>query len=100
MIPTVPSETAAAETASTIEREVFVRDHDGGAKRIRISVADALVSGGLADRVSRAGHVRLKLGIGVEKLDSYRGAAASVTTRGRQKSKDHHPRCGQWRQPA
>jgi len=92
--------TAAAETAPVTEPEVFVRDRDGGAKRIPMNVADALVSNGLADRVSQAGHVRLKLGIGIEKLDSYHGAAASVTTNGRKEAKDHHPRCKQWRQPA
>lgn len=46
---------AAAETAPTIEREVYARDYCGGAKRIPLSVADALVSGGFADRASRAG---------------------------------------------
>ena len=83
------------------ERLVFVRDHNGGAKRIPLTSADALISRGLADRVSAAGHVRLKLGFRIDKIDLHRGAVASVTTSGhRQESKQHHPRCDEWRQPA
>ena len=92
------NETAAAETASVAEREVFVRDHDHGAKRIPLHVADALVVSSLADRVSRAGHVRLMPGIKIDKLDLRRGAHPNVTTRGRQEAKQPHPRCMLWRQ--
>jgi hypothetical protein len=91
------SQTAAAETAPLIEREVFVRDLAGKGRRVPLSAANALVAGGLADRVSAAGHVRLKPGIGIEKTDCHRGAAPSVTTAGRQDMKEHHPRCGQWK---
>jgi hypothetical protein len=90
-------DTAAAGTAPPIAQEVFLRDHDGGAKRIPAHIANDLVESGLADRVSRAGHVRLKLGFRIDKLDSYRGAGASVTTTGREDRKEPHPRCHQWK---
>ena len=69
-------------------------------KRVSLSVADELVTLGLANRVSEAGRARLKLGLRIKKLDSYRGAAASVTTTGRRAAKDHLRRCRRWRQPA
>ena len=94
------SKTAAAETAPIVEPEVFVRDHNGGAKRVPLSVADGLVANGLAERMSRAGHVRLKLGIGIERIDAHRGASANVTTIGRQDTKRPHPRCADWRKRA
>jgi hypothetical protein len=100
MSRSTPLQTAAAETAPVIEREVFARDVFGGAKRISLSVADDLVERALADRVSAAGHVRLKLGIKIEKLDAFRGAAPSVTTIGRRDRKEAHPRCMDWRRQA
>jgi len=63
---TTIAQTAAAETAPNNEREVFVRDRDGGARRISLNVANELVERGLADRACRAGHVRLKLGLRME----------------------------------
>jgi len=91
------SQTAAAETAPVIERQVFVRDHNGNGKRVPLRVAHALVQNCLADTVSAAGHVRLKPGIGIEKIDCYHGAAPSLTTAGRQDAKEHHARCGRWK---
>lgn len=72
--------------------EVWARDAAGDqARRISRTVADQLVSGGLAERVSAAGHVRLKLGIrflpngeaihgiaAVELSRFYRGDAATA----------------------
>jgi hypothetical protein len=100
MIVHNPNQTAAAETAPTNERRVFVRDHDGGVKRAPITLAEELVEAGFADKVSRAGHVRLKPGLRIDKIEGFRGAPANVTTIGRQDRKQPHPRCKDWRQPA
>jgi hypothetical protein len=76
---------------------VYVRDHNGGVKRIPLTSADMLVSNGVADRVSAAGHVRLKLGLRIDKIELYHGAGPSVTTIGhRQERKQHHTRCKDW----
>jgi hypothetical protein len=53
---------------------VFLRDYDDDAKRVSLHVADRLVADGLADRVSAAGHVRLKPGLKIKTLDLHRGA--------------------------
>jgi hypothetical protein len=59
-----PSQTSAERPAPRDAGEVFLRDFNGdGARRISLSLADRLVSDGIAERVSGAGHVRLKLGI-------------------------------------
>jgi hypothetical protein len=59
-----PISTSAEGPAPPTLAEVWVRDYDGArARRISRSQADQLASEGLADRVSAAGHVRLKLGI-------------------------------------
>jgi hypothetical protein len=59
-----PISTSAEGPAPQTLAEVWVRDYDGAhARRISRSQADQLVSEGLANRVSAAGHVRLKLGI-------------------------------------
>jgi hypothetical protein len=92
--------TSAERPAPLTEHEVYVRDHNGGVKRVPISVADALVAKNLAHRVSRAGHVRLVSGLRLDRIDLPRGAGASQTTLGRQATKEHHPRCREWRQPA
>jgi hypothetical protein len=86
----------SAERPAPGKRMVFVRDHYGRGKRVPLDVADNLVLNGLADRVSAAGHVRLKLGIKIEKIDAHRGALASTTTIGRREVTNHHPRCMEW----
>jgi hypothetical protein len=87
-----PISTSAEGPAPQTLAEVWVRDYDGAhARRISRSQADQLVSEGLADRVSAAGHVRLKLGIrfppdghtihglrAVELSRFYRGDAVTV----------------------
>jgi hypothetical protein len=75
--------TSAEGPAPNTEREVFVRDCDGDAKRVPLHVADGLVENGVADRVSAAGHVRLKPGFKIKMLDSHCGAGPNVTTIGR-----------------
>jgi hypothetical protein len=88
--------TSAEGPAPNTEREVFVRDHDDDAKRVPLHVADRLVANGVADRVSAAGHVRLKPGIKIKMLDSHRGVGPNVTTIGRRDCKSPHRRCLQW----
>jgi hypothetical protein len=88
--------TSAEGPAPNTEREVFVRDHDDDAKRVPLHVADRLVTSGVADRVSAAGHVRLKPGFKIKALDSHSGAGPNVTTIGRTDRKSPHPRCLQW----
>jgi hypothetical protein len=87
-----PISTSAEGPAPPTLAEVWVRDYDGAhARRISRSQADRLVSQGLADRVSAAGHVRLKLGIrfpldgpaihglrAVERSRFYRGDAVTA----------------------
>ena len=60
-----PNEAAAAVPASTsTTTRVWLRDFDGtNSRRVTYEAAASLVAAGLADVVSRAGHVRLKLGI-------------------------------------
>jgi hypothetical protein len=60
------TKTVAAVTAhpSGLEPEVYLRDTDGRhPRRISISTAKSLVELGIAEQVSAAGHVRLRLGI-------------------------------------
>jgi hypothetical protein len=88
--------TSAEGPAPNTEREVFVRDHNDEGKRVPLHVADRLVAEGLADRVSAAGHVRLKPGIEINTWDSHRGAGPNATTVGRRDRKSPHPRCLRW----
>ena len=54
----------SAEGPAAQAPDVWLRDWDGEhQRRISPEVAGRLVSDGLADRVSAAGHIRLKLGI-------------------------------------
>jgi hypothetical protein len=95
-----PIRSSAERPAPTTKPEVFLRDFDGErARRIPAGLADRLVSAGIAERVSCAGHVRLKLGIrflpngdlingipAIELSRFYRGDAATV---GDLRHKDH-----------
>jgi len=59
-----PPQSSAERPASQIRGEVWLRDtNGGGGRRIPRALADRLVSEGIAERVSAAGHVRLRLGI-------------------------------------
>ena len=59
-----PSKSSPERTGPKLAGEVFLRHYDGdGARRIPLILADSLVSAGIAEQVSPAGHVRLKLGI-------------------------------------
>jgi len=87
-----PSQTSAEGPAPKTAGEVWLRDFDGdGARRIPRALADRLVADGIADQVSAAGHVRLRLGIrhlpngeagcglpAVEISRFYRGDAATL----------------------
>ena len=89
-------QTSAEGPAPNTERQVFVRDHDDDAKRVPLHVAERLVEEGVADRMSAAGHVRLKPGFKIKMLDSHCGTGPNVTTIGRRDRKSPHPRCIQW----
>jgi hypothetical protein len=62
--PARPTQSSAERPASKTPPEVWLRDASGdGARRIPRERADGLVLSGIAERVSAAGHVRLRLGI-------------------------------------
>ena len=87
-----PILTSAEGPAPQTVPDVWLRDHSGdGARRIPRALANRLVLGGVADQVSAAGHVRLKLGIrflpngdtihglpAVERSRYYRGDAVTA----------------------
>jgi len=59
-----PIQTSAERPAPQIVPEVWLRDYDGEhSRRVPLDMANRMVSDGIADRVSAAGHVRLKLGV-------------------------------------
>jgi hypothetical protein len=59
-----PSQASPERPGAKAAGEVWLRDFGGdGARRIPRALADRLVADGVCDRVSAAGHVRLKLGI-------------------------------------
>ena len=65
--PARPPRTYAEGPASPPTPDVWLCDFGGtNSRRVDRADADALVVAGIADRVSGAGHVRLKLGISIE----------------------------------
>jgi hypothetical protein len=89
-----------AEGPATQAPEVWLGDYDGEhQRRIGPEVAARLVTDSLADPVSAAGHVRLKLGIRWS-LSIPRSTPTTLTTIGRRRAnKDHNPACSNWPQP-
>jgi hypothetical protein len=80
---------------------VWLRDYDGEhQRRIAPQVAARLVIDGLADRVSAAGHIRLKLGIRWSLNSLSLKSPSTVTTVGQRRTgranKDHNPACEDW----
>lgn len=61
--PAAVSSTSAERPAPN-KSGVYLRTFDGDdCRRISVQLAEELVSAGVADRVSAAGHIRLKLGV-------------------------------------
>ena len=111
MSPVRPIQTSAERPAPQRPAgEVFLRDFNGNSgRRIPRALADRLVSDGIAERVSNAGHVRLRLGLrSVEDLVvQIHGLKAIEKTRlkyGDQKTAsgiEHHDRARlRWEPPA
>jgi hypothetical protein len=80
---------------------VWLRDYDGEHQtRIAPQVAARLVSDGLADQVSAAGHIRLKLGIRWSLNSPSLKSPSTKTTIGQRRTgranQDHNPACEDW----
>jgi hypothetical protein len=99
--PAVRLLSTSAEGPAAQAPEVWLRDYDGEhQRRIAPEVAARLVSDGIADRVSAAGHIRLKLGIRWSLNSLSPKSPSTLTTVGRRRTgranKDHNSACENW----
>ena len=99
--PAVRLLSTSAEGPAAQAPEVWLRDYDGEhQRRIAPEVAARLVSDGIADRVSAAGHIRLKLGIRWSLNSPSLKSPSRITTVGQRRAgganTDHNPACEDW----
>ena len=85
--PAVRPLSTSAEGPAAQAPEVWLRDYDGEHQtRIAPQVAARLVRDGLADQVSAAGHIRLKLGIRWSLNSLSPKSPSTLTTVGRRRT--------------